>query len=80
MKCNVLTLYPEMFPGVLGYSLAGKALSEGKWSLNVVNIRDYATDNYQSVDDTPFGGGTTAESDFAGLEQTPSVNDFGMFS
>lgn len=68
MKCNVLTLYPEMFPGVLGYSLAGKALSEGKWSLNVVNIRDYATDNYQSVDDTPFGGG-------AGMVMKPAVLD-----
>lgn len=57
MKINVLTLYPEMFPGFLGYSLAGKALAEGKFELNLVNIRDFATDNYKSVDDTPFGGG-----------------------
>lgn len=57
MKINVLTLFPEMFPGFLGYSLAGKALSEGKFELNLVNIRDFAIDNYKSVDDTPFGGG-----------------------
>ena len=68
MKVNILTLYPEMFPGSLGYSLAGKALSDGKWSLNVVNIRDFATDNYQSVDDTPFGGG-------AGMVMKPAVLD-----
>lgn len=57
MKINILTLYPEMFPGFLGYSLAGKALAEGKFELNLVNIRDFASDNYKSVDDTPFGGG-----------------------
>ncbi len=57
MKVNVLTLYPEMFPGPLAYSLAKKAYDEGKWSLNVKNIRSYATDNYQTVDDVPFGGG-----------------------
>lgn len=57
MKINVLTLFPEMFPGFLGYSLAGKALQEGKFELNLVNIRDFAIDNYKSVDDTPFGGG-----------------------
>ncbi len=57
MKVKVLTLYPEVFPGFLGFSLTGKALSEGKWSLEVVNIRDYATDKYGSVDDTPCGGG-----------------------
>ncbi|MBR6412716.1 MAG: tRNA (guanosine(37)-N1)-methyltransferase TrmD [Alphaproteobacteria bacterium] len=57
MKINILTLYPEMFPGCLGYSLAGKALADRKVVLNVVNIRDFATDNYKSVDDTPFGGG-----------------------
>ncbi len=68
MKVNVLTLYPDMFPGTLGYSLASKAYAEGKWSLNVVNIRDFATDNYQSVDDTPFGGG-------AGMVMKPDVLD-----
>lgn len=57
MKVNVLTLYPEMFPGCLGYSLVGKALSEKKWELNVVNIRDFSDNRYKSVDDTPFGGG-----------------------
>ncbi|MBQ7659722.1 MAG: tRNA (guanosine(37)-N1)-methyltransferase TrmD [Alphaproteobacteria bacterium] len=57
MKVKVLTLYPEMFPGFLGFSLTGKALAEGKWSLEAVNIRDYATDKYGSVDDTPCGGG-----------------------
>lgn len=59
MKINILTLYPEMFPGCLGYSLAGKALAEQKVVLNVINIRDFATDNYKSVDDTPFGGGAS---------------------
>lgn len=57
MKINILTLYPDMFPGFLGYSLAGKALADGKWSYQCINIRDYATDAYKSVDDTPFGGG-----------------------
>lgn len=68
MKINILTLYPDMFPGTLGYSLAGKAISEGKVELNVVNIRDFATDNYKSVDDTPFGGG-------AGMVMKPEVLD-----
>lgn len=54
---TVLTLYPEMFPGPLGHSLAGRALREGKWSLNAVQIRDFATDKHRSVDDTPAGGG-----------------------
>ena len=54
---TVLTLYPEMFPGPLGFSLAGRALSEGKWSLDAVQIRDFATDKHRSVDDTPAGGG-----------------------
>ena len=54
---TVLTLYPEMFPGPLGVSLAGRAKSEGKWSLDTVQIRDFATDKHKSVDDTPAGGG-----------------------
>ncbi len=54
---TVLTLYPEVFPGPLGYSLAGRALAEGIWSLDVRNIRDHATDKHKSVDDTPAGGG-----------------------
>jgi len=56
-KTTVLTLYPEMFPGPLGISLAGRALVEGRWSLEAVNIRDFATDRHRSVDDTPAGGG-----------------------
>jgi len=54
---KVLTLYPKMFPGPLGISLAGRALAEGKWSLDAVQIRDFATDKHRSVDDTPAGGG-----------------------
>ena len=54
---TILSLYPEMFPGPLGMSLAGKALAEGIWSLETVQIRDFATDRHKSVDDTPAGGG-----------------------
>ncbi|HEY0324617.1 MAG TPA: tRNA (guanosine(37)-N1)-methyltransferase TrmD [Allosphingosinicella sp.] len=54
---TVLTLYPEMFPGPLGHSLAGRALGDGIWSLDTVQIRDFATDKHRSVDDTPAGGG-----------------------
>lgn len=54
---TVLTLYPEMFPGPLGISLAGRALGEGKWSLDTVQIRDFAIDRHRTVDDTPAGGG-----------------------
>lgn len=56
-KATVLTLYPEMFPGTLGQALAGKALARGDWSLDTVQIRDFATDRHRSVDDTPAGGG-----------------------
>jgi tRNA (guanine37-N1)-methyltransferase len=54
---KVLTLFPDMFPGPLGTSLAGTALKEGRWKLEVANIRDFATDKHRTVDDTPFGGG-----------------------
>jgi tRNA (guanine37-N1)-methyltransferase len=54
---NILTLFPEMFPGALGGSLSGKALEKGIWSYNAVNIRDFASDKHNTVDDTPFGGG-----------------------
>ncbi|MES2095399.1 MAG: tRNA (guanosine(37)-N1)-methyltransferase TrmD [Pseudomonadota bacterium] len=54
---TVLTLYPDMFPGPLGASLAGRALGEGIWSLDAVNIRDFATDRHSTVDGTPAGGG-----------------------
>jgi tRNA (guanine37-N1)-methyltransferase len=53
----VLTLYPEMFPGVLGLSLAGRAMEAGTWALEAVQIRDFATDRHRTVDDTPAGGG-----------------------
>lgn len=56
-RATVLTIFPEMFPGPLGLSLAGKALADGKWALDIVDIRDFATDKHRSVDDTPAGGG-----------------------
>ncbi|SMQ57729.1 tRNA (Guanine37-N(1)-) methyltransferase [Altererythrobacter xiamenensis] len=54
---TILTLYPEMFPGPLGISLAGKALERGDWTCETVQIRDFATDKHRTVDDTPAGGG-----------------------
>ncbi len=54
---TILTLYPEMFPGPLEVSLAGKALERGDWSCETVQIRDFATDKHRTVDDTPAGGG-----------------------
>jgi tRNA (guanine37-N1)-methyltransferase len=65
-RASVLTLYPEMFPGPLGVSLAGRALEEGIWALDAVQIRDFATDRHRSVDDTPAGGG-------AGMVLRPDV-------
>lgn len=56
-KATVLTLYPEMFPGPLGQSLAGRGLERGLWALETGQIRDFATDKHRSVDDTPAGGG-----------------------
>jgi tRNA (guanine37-N1)-methyltransferase len=56
-RAAVLTLYPEMFPGPLGLSLAGKALEDGTWALVTFDIRSFATDQHRSVDDTPAGGG-----------------------
>lgn len=56
-SATVLTLYPEMFPGALGLSLAGRALEAETWSLDAVQIRDFATDRHRTVDDTPSGGG-----------------------
>ena len=55
---RVFTLYPELFPGPLGSGLYKKALEKKLWSLEVVNIRDYAKDKHKTVDDTPFGGGS----------------------
>lgn len=65
---TVLTLFPEMFPGPLGHSLAGRALAEGKWALETVDIRSFASDKHRSVDDAPYGGG-------AGMVLRPDVLD-----
>jgi tRNA (guanine37-N1)-methyltransferase len=65
-KAKILTIFPEVFPGFLGYSLTGKALKDGLWTLEAVNIRDYAFDKHGSVDDTPCGGG-------AGMIMRPDV-------
>ncbi len=54
---TLLTLFPEMFPGYLGQSLAGRALERGDWSYTAVQIRDFGEGKHQTVDDTPFGGG-----------------------
>ncbi|HMU22192.1 MAG TPA: tRNA (guanosine(37)-N1)-methyltransferase TrmD, partial [Sphingorhabdus sp.] len=56
-ETKILTLYPEMFPGPLGVSLAGRALAEGRWACNPIHIRDFASDKHRTVDDTPAGGG-----------------------
>ncbi len=56
-RATVLTIFPELFPGPLGASLAGKASANGLWSLETVDIRDFTTDRHRSVDDTPAGGG-----------------------
>lgn len=63
---TVLTLFPEMFPGYLGCSLAGRGLKEGIWQLDVVDIKDYGLGKHKQVDDTPFGGG-------AGMVLRPDV-------
>ena len=65
---RVLTLFPEMFPGPLGQSLAGKALADGIWRLEAIDIRDFARDKHRTVDDAPFGGG-------AGMVMRPDVVD-----
>jgi tRNA (guanine37-N1)-methyltransferase len=67
-SATVLTLFPAMFPGSLGQSLAGKALESGKWRLETLDIREFARDKHRSVDDTPFGGG-------AGMVMRPDVLD-----
>ena len=54
---KVLTLFPEMFPGPLGFSLAGRALDQGLWALETMDIREFASDKHATVDDSPFGGG-----------------------
>src|SRR5437016_5579788 len=67
-RATVLTIFPEMLPGPLAYSLAGKALQAGLWRLETVDIRDYARDKHRSVDDAPFGGGP-------GMVMRPDVLD-----
>ena len=66
MQATILTLFPEMFPGTLGHSLAGRALSSGLWSLETIQIRDFATDKHNTVDEKSYGGGT-------GLVMRPDV-------
>ena len=56
-KANILTLYPDVYPGYLGYSLLGKALEKKIWELNIYNLRDFGEGKHKSVDDKPFGGG-----------------------
>ncbi len=65
-NAKILTIFPEIFPGFLGTSLTGRALKEGIWSIEAINIRDYAFDKHGSVDDTPCGGG-------AGMIMRPDV-------
>jgi len=67
-QATILTLFPDMFPGVLGASLPGKALKEGLWRLETLDIRSFARDKHASVDDTPYGGG-------AGMVMRPDVLD-----
>lgn len=66
MQVSILTLFPEAFPGLLAHSVVGRALQKGLWALNVVNIRDFATDKHRTVDDTPYGGG-------AGMLMKPDI-------
>ena len=72
-NATVVTLFPEMFPGPLGFSLAGRALEEGLWSIKTVDIRDFGADKQQTVDDTPFGGG-------AGMVMRADVIDAALMS
>jgi len=72
-RASILTLFPDMFPGPLGQSLAGRAMESGIWSLQAVNIRDFATDRHRTVDDTPFGGG-------AGMVMRPDIVDAAVAS
>jgi len=68
LNVSVLTLFPEMFPGPLGHSLAGKSLSQSDWTLNIIDIRKFSHLNHQKVDDTPLGGGN-------GLIMRPDIID-----
>jgi len=57
LEIKILTAYPEIFPGTLGFSILGKALEEKKWSLDIVNLHDFGIDERKNIDDEPFGGG-----------------------
>jgi len=72
-RARVLTIFPEMFPGPLGLSLAGAALESGVWALDVLDIRDFARDKHRTVDDAPFGGGP-------GMVMRPDVIDAALGS
>ena len=72
-RASALTLFPAMFPGPVGQSLAGRAMETGIWSLDVANIRDFAIDRHKTVDDTPFGGG-------AGMVLRPDIVDAAVAS
>lgn len=72
-RAAVVTLFPEMFPGPLGQSLAGRALRDGRWALETFDIRSFAADRHRTVDDTPFGGG-------AGMVMRPDVLDAALAS
>ena len=76
-RATALTLFPEMFPGPLGHSLAGKALEAGLWSLEALDIRGFASDKHRTVDDAPFGGGAgmvmRADVVDAAIEAAPPV-------
>jgi tRNA (guanine37-N1)-methyltransferase len=73
MHFNILTLFPELFPGPLGHSITGRALSEQIWSYDARNIRDFASDKHKTVDDVPFGGG-------AGMVIKPDVVERALLS
>lgn len=73
MHIQLLTLFPELFPGPLGHSITGRALTNNIWSLNAINIRDFATDKHKTVDDVPFGGG-------AGMVMKPDIIERALLS
>lgn len=70
---NIMTLFPDMFPGFLGHSITGRALGENLWSFTATNIRDFATDKHKTVDDVPFGGG-------AGMVLKPDIIEATLLS
>ena len=72
-KVNILTLFPDMFPGFLGVSVTGRARNENIWDYTAINIRDFATDKHKTVDDVPFGGG-------AGMVMKPDIVEAAILS